>query len=449
MAHISIIVPSSLYTQSLNWDSTIRAPLEGVSIAATLVFRQYPQIKCEDLRVRPCDLDRVVARHSSSDLVLLSGTPDGYRFVKEFTAALRQAQIQKNLKRSTIILGGALASISWRTVLEKTGVDCCLVGDIERTLIPVIKDILSGREPGPQSSAAWRNPDGAINTSNFSASCSLPEMDEVPCPEYHLWRESHGNGLSATVCYSTQRGCPSSCNFCANPSGRQVRLASVAKVKRDLQHLKGQGFKSVCFNDPTFNTDEDRCLEIAGLMRSLELPWVCLMRARPCNASLLKTLKRSFCQTLLLGVESADQNILDAAVKGERVEDIETCIRYAAEAGLPTVGFFILGLPGETEATLRKMKQFTLANPFYPRPFYAVPYPGTALYDQYRLATIKAGQSNEDHEESVLLRLSDLKYDGSDEPFELPGRQVQIADLKQMMRWARGVAIARDVKVLG
>lgn len=451
MRRVLVIVPPSSYSEALRDDCTIRAPFEGAAIAATMLSHQLrgrERVVCHDLRIEPHRVEELLQNHRPGDILLVTGSPDAFAFVKDFSRRVRARETSLGCGHAPIVLGGALATVSSSAVLQQTNVDYCLIGECEHVLPQLVEAVLKGDSVG-HLPVASRDCDAQRGASHVDQCRWTADMDTVPCPDYSLWEPSHGELLREVVCYSTQRGCPHRCGFCANPHGRTVRWASLGKIKADLRQLRDQQrFKSVCFNDPTFNTDPERCIHIARTMEELDMPWVCLVRAKPVPDDLLETMRECGCQTLLLGIESADQRILSSASKGTMVEDIESCLYAAEKASLPVVGFLILGLPGETRASLEATERFALAHSFYPRPFYAVPYPGTQLYDMYAGEMRRPDESPVDFESRVLLEMSGLRYDGSDEPFDLPGRAVRPAELRRAMARIMSIAETRASRIL-
>jgi len=288
---VTFVVPPSVYATSLVWDSTIRAPFEGTAIAVTGVTRTFGRdcaIRVIDLRVAPDQERHMLAGLQGGDIICVTGSPDGYRFVKGFSERVRQEETRRDLSRCPIVLGGTMATLSWATVLAKTKVDYCVVGECERALPELVRCILAGQAPAGLP-VAFRDSDGRVVSPTPMPDDGVVDLDSVPCPDYGLWRDSHGDRLTETVCYSTQRGCPFGCEFCANPHGRHFRMASLPKIEADLRQLRDeQGFRSVCFNDPTFNTDPGRSVEVARVMARLKLPWVCLVRAQDSPYKLFK-----------------------------------------------------------------------------------------------------------------------------------------------------------------
>ena len=69
-------------------------------------------------------------------------------------------------------------------------------------------------------------------------------------------------------------------------------------------------------------------------------------------------MKRAGCYYVVFGVESANESILKTIDKKESLDDIKKAIATAKKVGLMTQGFFIFGLPGETEETIKNSLRF-------------------------------------------------------------------------------------------
>jgi radical SAM superfamily enzyme YgiQ (UPF0313 family) len=74
---------------------------------------------------------------------------------------------------------------------------------------------------------------------------------------------------------------------------------------------------------------------------------------------LFPKLAKSGCRTIMFGIESGSQKILDRLKKEQTLQDIETAVTNAKKSGIEIVhGFFVVGIPDETEADLRATFRF-------------------------------------------------------------------------------------------
>ena len=181
---------------------------------------------------------------------------------------------------------------------------------------------------------------------------------ELPRPRHELFPAS-GYHFSfarsepfATVL--TDYGCPYPCTFCViGTLGFQTR--PVAEVLEEIDALRANGVHELFFMDQTFGVVRARGLE---LCRELEergdLSWTAYTRPDTGDEELLAAMKAAGCHTVMMGVESADDELLAAYEKGYKSSIILDAFRRAKAIGLRTVGTFIIGLPEETKSSLEK-----------------------------------------------------------------------------------------------
>jgi hopanoid biosynthesis associated radical SAM protein HpnJ len=161
--------------------------------------------------------------------------------------------------------------------------------------------------------------------------------------------------------YST-RGCPAQCTFCLWPqtlSGHAWRKRSTDDVAAEMAHAKQlfPDVKEFFFDDDTFNINGPRTIELCQKLQPLGLTWSCTSRVTT-NYDTLKAMKEAGCRLLIVGFESGDPQILKNIKKGATVERAREFTRDCHKLGLVIHGDFILGLPGETEASIRNTINF-------------------------------------------------------------------------------------------
>jgi radical SAM superfamily enzyme YgiQ (UPF0313 family) len=194
-----------------------------------------------------------------------------------------------------------------------------------------------------------------------------------------------------------QRGCPVGCTNCfhhawrRNLSGEQgyVRFKSprvlVDEIKEALERypLK-QAEQCIGFHDPTFTLEKPWALEVCALLADeIRVPWWCNTRASSMDAELADALKASGCFEVHIGIESGDpwirNKILNKKVENE---ELITAFQLLKDRGMMTFGFNMLGLPYETEESIKRTVE--LNRQLMPDTVFCSvfnPFPGTDLYD--------------------------------------------------------------------
>jgi hopanoid biosynthesis associated radical SAM protein HpnJ len=221
----------------------------------------------------------------------------------------------------------------------------------------------------------------------------LRNMDELPfvVPVYKrdLRVENYAIGYlkHPYVSLYTGRGCRSHCTFCLWPQtigGHLYRVHSPEHVYEEMK-LAQKLFPSVkeyFFDDDTFTDDRPRAEEIARKLKTLGLTWSCNAKANVPYET-LKVLRECGLRLLLVGFESGNQEILNNIRKGIRVDRAREFVRNCQRLGIKIHGTFILGLPGETRATIRQTMAFARELDLDTiQVSLAAPYPGTELYAQ-------------------------------------------------------------------
>lgn len=180
----------------------------------------------------------------------------------------------------------------------------------------------------------------------------------VPRPRHELFPE-RGYHFSfarskrfATVL--TDYGCPYPCTFCViGTLGFQTR--PVPDVLEEVDALRASGVTEMFFMDQTFGVVRDRGLELCDAFAERgDLSWTGYTRPDVASDEMLAAMKRGGCHTVILGVESADDDLLAAYKKGYKSHVVADSFRRAKRHGLRTVGTFIIGLPEETEDSLKR-----------------------------------------------------------------------------------------------
>jgi len=194
-----------------------------------------------------------------------------------------------------------------------------------------------------------------------------------------------------------------------NFMGKQWRYKSAGRVLDEIDILaKKHSVRELWILDDNFTWKKERVLEICeGIQKrnykfSLRFPNG--VRADRVDKEILTALKNIGCYNIAFGVESGNQEILDHLGKGERLEQIQKAIATANELKLLTSGFFVLGLPGETEATINDSIKFAKSTGLSDASFFiATPYPGTKLWDMTKGATAQNWNS---YDQDALIPMS-------------------------------------------
>jgi radical SAM superfamily enzyme YgiQ (UPF0313 family) len=216
---------------------------------------------------------------------------------------------------------------------------------------------------------------------------ALPSVVDVYRRDLTIENYFIGYLLHPYVSLYTGRGCRSKCTFCLWPQtvgGHRYRVRSPASVEAEMARARAlfPQVREFFFDDDTFTDDLPRAEEIARRLGRLGLTWSCNAKANVPRRT-LEVLRDNGLRLLLVGYESGSQAILNNIRKGLRLDVAREFTWNAKALGITIHGTFILGLPGETPATIRETIRYACEiEPDTIQVSLAAPYPGTELYRQ-------------------------------------------------------------------
>ena len=217
---------------------------------------------------------------------------------------------------------------------------------------------------------------------------AMPSVLPVYARDLDIKKYFIGYLLHPYISFYTGRGCPAKCSFCLWPQtigGHQYRTKSPEVVGREMEEAKalfGKRVREYMFDDDTFTIDKQRAIAISKHMKRLNLTWSCNARAN-LDYDTLKELRDNGLRLLLVGFESGNQQILDNIRKGIKIDIARQFMKHCHDLGITVHGTFIIGLPGETKATIEETIRFACEiSPHTIQVSIAAPYPGTELYRQ-------------------------------------------------------------------
>ncbi len=178
---------------------------------------------------------------------------------------------------------------------------------------------------------------------------NLSELENPSFPQNMSKYQMQQSGKRTATIISS-RGCPYSCGFCGKLSDK-MRFEPVEKVKDQIDTLKNRGFEAFYFVDDVFTLKKDRMKQI---VEHINAPYRITTRANLIDESKLEILSQTGCDWISLGIESCDDNILNQSNKQITTQQNINAVKLATKYNINTKGFFILGLPGETEKSAKR-----------------------------------------------------------------------------------------------
>jgi anaerobic magnesium-protoporphyrin IX monomethyl ester cyclase len=189
----------------------------------------------------------------------------------------------------------------------------------------------------------------------------------------------------------TSRGCPYNCSFCYKAVfGNRFRARTAENVAQEwVELVEKYKVKEIAIVDDSFTTDVSRVHKICDyiIKEKIKVRWSCPngIRVDLGDLEMLKKMRKAGCYRTALGLESGSQKILDTIGKKITLAKMEEMIKNCRNAGIKTMGFYMLGNIGETRETMQETINFARrVGTDYAQFLIAIPYPGTALYDEIK-----------------------------------------------------------------
>ncbi len=324
---------------------------------------------------------RKIMEQYSPDMVAITSTtsmiPDAYEVAK----------IAKNISQdtATIIGGPHVTFVPEQTLQESQNIDYVVKGEGENPFSGILDIIEKKKDPKEIRGIAYRNGNRILNN---PPEVLISDVDSIPEPSWDLLpmdKYEIDNTQFGTI--MTSRGCPYNCIFCSSSLqfGKQWRGHSVERVIDELKTLRYKYNKrDIEFLDDTFTLNMKRAMELTDRIykEGIDIRWSASARVNLFNADIAKNMKRAGAHTVYFGIESGSQKILDFIGKGTTLDLAKSSVRKANDAGLYTLGSFIIGFPDDTIKDVKTTIKFSKSIGVTVAQFtIATPYPGTRLWD--------------------------------------------------------------------
>ena len=329
------------------------------------------------------------------------------------------ALLARSMGATTIAFGTHVTPIPRETMRAFPNLDFCLRGEPELTLRELV-DTLEGANPESleaefgkrlhklfcDTDPDWQpvRQDGEVSEqlqhikglvwrdgNEIVVNPDRPfirHLDDLPLPRHDLLPLKAYRAPLVRNPYSfivTSRGCPGGCRFCIKhvSYGNSVRFRSPENILAEMELLAGLGTRSVNLYADLFTVSREQVVGMCELIleRKLDMQWTCNGRVDFVDQEMLRLMGRAGCRWISWGIESGSQQVLKRVRKGINLEQVKQSLRWSKEAGINNWGYFIIGLPGETEETIQETIRFSKQLPLDLVLFHiAAPYPGSPFF---------------------------------------------------------------------
>jgi len=373
------------------WSPNVWVPLGLAYIAAVLEPEGY-NVGILDLNVERINDAELQRKVENADIAGITG------MITEYEEILRLVDIVKKANAGArVVLGGPLATTLPQELLQVSPADFIVVGEGERTIVNLVSAIKHGDSFSDIKGIAYRAGSQIVVTEPAEP---IADLDTIPFPARHLldmnrYLQNHFAsfgfkirefGKIKSTNLISSRGCPYNCTFCFKGMwGYKWRQRSPQNIIDEMQLLsKKYSVNGFFFNDDTFVLNRKRIFKFCDLLkqRRLDVAWYCNGRVNLMTKQLLEAMYNAGCRGIAYGIESGNQQVLDSMKKSITLDQVREVVKWTTEAGINSCGYFMIGMLGETKATIRETIDFAreLKLDFYGFSL-TTPLAGTELYN--------------------------------------------------------------------
>ncbi len=392
-------------------------PPLNLAYLAAIAEKNGHEVNIIDGEAEGLSIEQIVnqTKEFSPDLIGITGTTPFYHISVNLAKELK-----KQIHEVPIAIGGPHVTVLKEEVFENC-FDYAFIGEAEKSWKNFLDIYEKGQNISQVGGILYRDKKEVKFTGPAEP---IGDIDDIPIPSRHLLKPENYNlgtlqGTKRFTSIMTMRGCPFKCIFCSTKVfGKDTRRRSPEKVIQEIKECKEKyEIEHFMFLDDTLTLNRQHTLDICDLLikENLGITWEGSTRANLVDEELIKKMAKSGLIRLSFGLESVDENIRRIMKKNVSLESYIEANRLTNKYGIETLNSCMIGLPGETEETIRKTLRFLRETKEIKQAniSIAVPYPGTELYEmakkeEHKLRLVTYDFSNFRRYNAAVMQVGDL-----------------------------------------
>ncbi len=375
---------------------------------------------------------RIAEELADADVIGVSSV-----FTPQTSMALALLRLVREVAPDRILIAGGVNARSLRDRFFDAGADVIFLSESEESIVDFASCLRGKVLLSEVGGIAYRDDIGRQVVQPPRR--IVTDLDELPMPSWDLlpldkyWSIARPHGgqfpASQSIRYGsvlTSRGCPYRCRYCHVSTERSdgpfggigtFRVHSIERVVRELATVQGLGVDHVFFEDDSLLANKARA---SRLFREVARMGLRLADVNGINVAhlferrggsmapdrvLIELLAEAGFGWLTLPFESASPRLIAkyASSKWDPAKtDAGALIRACTEAGIRTVGNYMIGYPDETveemQETVRMARRHVDEGMNHALFFNVMPFPGSELFEE----AIAGGQLPRDFDPDVM-----------------------------------------------
>ncbi|OFZ51843.1 MAG: hypothetical protein A2381_00880 [Bdellovibrionales bacterium RIFOXYB1_FULL_37_110] len=296
-----------------------------------------------------------------------------------------------------IIAGGEHITAVPEYCLREGGIDICVLGEGENTLLQLLKALDANEDLHSCSGLGIIDREGKyLETSGVVRELEIdkfpwPDWDSFPIEKYIDNAQLNGVYRGRSISLLPTRGCPFTCTFCSSPRmyGSKWIFRDPKDIADEMQYYQKK-YKVTNFDcqDLTAVVNKNKMIELCKeiINRKMNITWQLPSgtRSESFDKELVDYLYRAGLKNLAFAPESGDKEILKQVKKKVDLEKFEDAARTCVKRGIVTGVFIVIGFPNDTHESLKKTLKLVRKMAFLGihdcTVSKFVPYPGSELF---------------------------------------------------------------------
>ncbi len=304
----------------------------------------------------------------------------------------------RNIRKMGIplVIGGPHANALPEEAIEHSHADIIAIGEGEETILDIANYFNANQKLEQIKGICYKNEGKVCFTEKREL---IKNIDTIPFPDFADFPIKNYTGSddpeSNPIFWSifSSRGCPYNCTFCSshNVFGRTVRMRSAKNVFDEMKLLHDKfGAKKITFQDDEILCSKKRFIELCNLIIDSHLDIKMTIRTRidSIEKEVLELGRRAGLSRISFGIESWNDETLKKVNKKYTVAKIHEKFKIISDSAFPYISFNnIIGFPWENDKhfkmNIEEISKLPQNINFFTTVATPLPYPKTALYDEY------------------------------------------------------------------
>ncbi len=290
------------------------------------------------------------ARRSRAWLVGISSLFTAYS-----DCAIRCARaIKERHPQCTIVMGGHHPTELPQSVMECPAVDCLIRGEGEESMPLLAKALRQGASLETVPGMVFRDTAGNVHVSPPAMASNL---DHCPPPAHHLLnRKYYSRGKKGTLTLVASRGCPFQCTYCSTSRTSCItyRRRTLEKVREEIEKAMESGqIGFIDLEDENISLHKEWFLQLLAFISrkfpegSVELRAMNGLYPPTLDEEVVAAMKSAGFKTLNLSLGTTRKEQAKRFKRRDVTDSFDHVCRLAEKHGMDTVGYILVGAPGQ------------------------------------------------------------------------------------------------------